>query len=434
MCEIPVLIFIPSLVFLKQNFEIAPLINQCSMELNIIAWNARNLSETITRPGVRGRGLRLIFRINNIISNIRAWQPDIVFLLEAGSDSDEVAAYISSMSVGYSAIHSDVTQDESYIMLVKTGLADIIGRPRMIGTNSNYRQGWFVPVTSGRETYNLVVLHAPSPSHTIDDRLAVIVDVVRQAKALDRANPILLMGDLNIKVAEQADLTRVLTGEGFTFLGPKQPNGSPALTSLRKFTTIALTGGTGAAIDSQPYDQFWEYGGATVGNIDMPAAAARPTASENLITWSSEGIEQVTEYIGGTGMTLRGQNTVDDQDILYQNYTLFRTLYRNINSVGREVRELTGLPFSRWLNASSTIDNYANTLTLNTINGQTSLTMPSADYNKAKGIFSDATFYLGIINSIVSSKTNGGIHLLESIIFEHGLSDHLPIKAALRVS
>ncbi|HYG16360.1 MAG TPA: endonuclease/exonuclease/phosphatase family protein [Bacteroidia bacterium] len=404
------------------------------MDLSIIAWNARNLSETITRPGVRGRGLRLIFRINNIIANIRAWQPDIVFLLEAGSDSDEVAAYISSMSVGYSAIHSNVTQDESYIMLVKNSIASMVGRGQMVGTINNYRQGWFVPISSNRQTYNLVVLHAPSPSHSLNDRLAVIADVVQDAKRIDSANPILLMGDLNIKVAEQADLTRTLTAEGFTFLGPKQANGSPALTSLRKFTTIALTGGTGGAIDSQPYDQFWEFGGVTVGSIDMPAAAARPTASENLITWSSEGIEQVTQYIGGTGMTLRGQKTVDNQDVLYQNYTLFQTLYGNINSFGREVRELTRLPFSSWLSASSTIDAYANTLTLNTVNGQTSITLPASDYNKAKGIFSDATFYLGIINSIVSSKTNGGIHLLESIIFEHGLSDHLPIKAAVRVS
>ncbi len=406
------------------------------MNLNIICWNTRNLSDTIARPGVRGRHLNLDYRINCVITNLGNWKPDIAFLLEAGPDADDIAGRISSRIDGYTAIPSDVTQGESYIMVIKNGLIPNIACS-MVGSTANYRQGWMVRYTDGVETLNMAVLHAPSPSHPIADRLGVINNVAQEAYAIDSANPIFLMGDLNIKSTEFQALSDNLTGINFTFAGPITEQGELIPTSLRRFTTIL--GGSGQEESgSQPYDQFWTRNNPWNLSTTVSHFTINEPETDNIVDWITTGMNDVVSNLQNHGMDLRGSVTVAYGDDLVELFNRHKALNLMLNDVSenRGLRSILDLPVTDWVTASNAVNNFAEGLGLAGITQTTSINLPRQDYNKAKSVLGDFTFYQMLADSMINYKTGGkeGFELLKSSIYEHGISDHLPIGMVISPS
>ena len=404
------------------------------MDLTIVSWNTRNLSNAMARPGVRGRDLELEYRIRSIISNLERWTPDIAFLLEAGPDGDTVASFINSRMPGYQAIASPVTEGESYVMISKSDLSAGFKAASLVGTTEGYRQGWMIPFASGTQQINLVVLHAPSPSHGLDTRLGVIQNVVQETKKADSVNPILFMGDLNIKSDEFARLNTTLTGEAFAFAGPGTVD-APEATSIRKFTTI-LKGSGYEATESQPYDQFWVYKSLPFQSVNIPAIRVLAPETSNQITWISNGMTRTAGATTADWMNLRGTVPVAYTDAVYVLFDMFRALYLMLEETLKYKADaaLLELPLDDWMTAANTVKGFTDPLGLQNITADNTITLERQQYNKVKYVLEEFTFYQVLADSVINYKTGGkiGYELLKTSIYEHGISDHMPV--AIQVS
>ncbi len=173
------------------------------MKIDVLCWNVRNLSNTIARPGVRGRGLLLDFRIQTVAFNIKRMSPHLAFILETGPDGATVADELNALLPHHTVEASNTTEGESYLIVKANKFIRHVQGHALIPTVEGYRAGLLVSLRIATERHprsvrvNIGVLHAPSPGHNIDDRMACIEAVARGIKQPGVTS--FLMGDLNIK-------------------------------------------------------------------------------------------------------------------------------------------------------------------------------------------------------------------------------------------
>ncbi|MEM9547308.1 MAG: endonuclease/exonuclease/phosphatase family protein [Bacteroidota bacterium] len=413
------------------------------MSLSIISWNTRNLSRTIARQGTRGRGLALEHRIKCITQNIIRWNADIVFILEAGPDNAEVASFINDLVTPYhyNAVPSEITAGEGYIMVFKSHLATCFGNFRMVGgTNEYFRKGWMIPIYL-RQGINsifatLVVLHAPSPSFNLTQRIEIINAVVKDAKLKANNLPIILTGDFNIQRDKLDHLDNLLhTQEKFQFDGPKDANGVVVSTSLRKYTTISKGVGFHETSDSQPYDQFWSIGFSGTNEVSIPHFEVSQIVVNHLLNFISEGMEDLANLSKNEpppSPSPLNNYEYDKNCALYGDFKWFETLHAILNREGRTRDQinviLKGIPIKQWLKYINTIHALVEKYNLKGLdNGK--ITLDFAVFLFLKYILDEFVFFMKLADSVINCRTGGiiGCQISQKATFEFSISDHMPI-------
>ncbi len=223
--------------------------------LNVMCWNVRNLSNTIFRQGISGRGATTESRADAVINHIHKSKSDIVFLLETGSDAKKI--FKKKLLHEYEEpIISDVTGDETYVLFMKKTVSSYVLKKELIGDEEvieRFRKAWLVNLGySDKTLVSFCVFHAPSPSHKWDEVSKPIFQNV--IEKLPKNHPVIFCGDLNIKSDKFSSFEKEFMHPlGFVHKGPFDKKRNPKPTSFRLFTTQIKGGGS----DSQPYDQFW---------------------------------------------------------------------------------------------------------------------------------------------------------------------------------
>ncbi len=286
------------------------------MPLKVLCWNVRNLGDKFTRPGARGRGMPVEFRVMySVVRTIEAQEPDVVVLLETGVDAtDLVKPFLDRLDNYSSEVSEPLTPADAYLPPGATpppaGAVDEGAETYTIAWNTNtvelvdstppapaaagpaaappppppaaaaaappaalitlldsgvkeFRKACLVSFRTLSEDItpakklNVVALHAPSSSASVPERLTVITTVVENAKKHLPPGPVppqfLFCGDLNIESADIPKLATALVTAGLTFLGPGGDATSPEETSLRQLKAMVEA----KDFRSNPFDQFW---------------------------------------------------------------------------------------------------------------------------------------------------------------------------------
>lgn len=229
--------------------------------MRILVWNVENFTRQ-PRPNARGIGDQ---RLAIVRATVRASHADLVVLLETGSDGQIVIDDLKANRCVTDGLVTNVTGKddptgqtgkayggETYTILwPSTAPANVA----IVGEQGNYRGGCLI--TTPR--FSVCVLHAPSPSHDIQQRLAAISRCLL-------STPDILCGDLNIKADETGSLTSVMFRAGYTYQGPNKA------TSLRTLENSVLE-----SPESQPYDQAWTKNG---GSLTVTAKVMTPALNK----------------------------------------------------------------------------------------------------------------------------------------------------------
>ncbi len=241
-------------------------------------WNVRNLSRTITRPGVRGLGLPPEERAWALRLTVDHYlRPDLVLLVETGVDSAEILGTLFASD--YWLLVSPVvsTDGETYTALVRkdTNGFWMSEWSALIPGTGTFRQGVvfrqmaMLPMQNAVPVRDFIVLHARATTND-EARLQFIDQLLAAYDALPQplggTPPVVFVGDFNFK----ADLVSAVaeTLPGFQFLGPGTLT-LPLATSVRTWITSLAAQET----LSEPYDLAWARG---LGNTTAIAERIDP--------------------------------------------------------------------------------------------------------------------------------------------------------------
>lgn len=219
--------------------------------MKIMFWNVRNLSDCIVRPGVRGHGLSMEERIRfAVLPTLKRYEPDVFFILETGPDADYAIQVLGEIAYNIDKKLSlgDAAQ-ESCIVGVKKEFN--FSKIKLVGENRGALTGFRKGIEIENGDITLVVLHAPSPSYTLDTRLNVIANII---DIYGKKKNVFFFGDLNIENKDFFGFQQEMNNYGLFFAGPNEN------TSLRSFLTqLALQTKNDFALEPQlnRYDQVW---------------------------------------------------------------------------------------------------------------------------------------------------------------------------------
>ncbi len=395
--------------------------------------------------------------------NIKRWGSDIVFLLETGADAgvNLLPTLKSELFRAYNYLVSPDAGGETYTLLWNPETVRL-NPVALVGNIDGYRQGWALTAqTRAGQTCNLIILHAPATA-SLANRQAVLDNMISEsAKVLRTTLPTFLMGDLNFKSTELPTLNGVMAKYNFTFIGPSNAtNNGPALTSLRKYTTLT----TGGGIDpgSQPYDQFWGLNHGQMAFKTATQGVIPPDAIEKTMLGNvsaSMAYLSVTPNVPGR-LTRQVMQIYADDDLLLKVGQLL--LLREKMQAPRLVEtmdllRIRGVDFFPIVASNDVFYNYIRTQ-LNQVNlalfvagtnwknslrdgtpapvaGPLLVTMPTNQYTAYLTDLTDYLFYLNLAASLFNMESNSGtlgVNMIENIVLEYAISDHYPITMIIQ--
>jgi hypothetical protein len=398
---------------------------------SIMCWNVRNLSDTMTRQGVRGRGVGLARRVKSIALTIKKYAPSITILLETGVDGDYVSDIIENNVPGYKAfVSGDSGGGETYVVVYNPYLIQIKVN-QLIGNVDGYRKAILLGIKIDAIEFVLVSLHAPSPGHDISIRLQVIQDAIKTASALYPKSSIIFCGDLNIKLTEYENFKKAMPAN-FIHAGPFDADGkNPASTSLRKYFN-ALLGNH----ESQPYDQFWTFNcQASKCELITPEVTIDPQKKFiQLITSDLNDNCDITKVAFKPTRSSTTILNIDKTYVIQDLITTFILVKSEIDSYSAQVISLlesTNPDIKKWkdsintLNASLTKQDWYIALT-NT--GAAQITQQN--YNQWKYLLDEFNSSLLVAYNYLDKATGGkkGDSMLLNAVYEYAISDHFPVR------
>ena len=122
------------------------------------------------------------------------------------------------------------------------------------------------------EDCHFFLLHAPSPSHGLDERKNLIKHLLTQVNTIDTEDkPVFFCGDFNFQENHFGELQEVMESNGYTFMGPMSGN---ELVKTTYRTSRKLNDPYAYVVRSQPYDQVWT---KNSGQISTTTWALDPT-------------------------------------------------------------------------------------------------------------------------------------------------------------
>jgi hypothetical protein len=257
-------------------------------DYSVLVWNLENFTN---RPRPNHRAITPK-RLDALWDTLRRDGLDIVVLLETGDDGGDIVQGIvqrdaqRALASGWwgrvspitgpddpLGLHNDQPYGgETYTVLfrgkkIKQGSATLT----LIGpTTSGGRECRQACLISVDGIPLLTALHAPSPSHDLTERLAVIRQCAELAKRRYNAGRLkagVLCGDLNIKSKEFESLEEELEGVGYGFAGPADEDSAPLFTSVRKKLDKIFN----ESVDSESYDQVWRFQGTDLLDVSRVA-------------------------------------------------------------------------------------------------------------------------------------------------------------------
>lgn len=392
-----------------------------------MCWNVRNLTARMQRQGRTGGGIELNERIKFIESFIKNANPDVAILLEPGIDGEDIAGRFQGSSIFYTKV-SRITKDETYIAFIKRNIVlesqKII--PEINKTQEKYRGGWLLQFSDPK--INIVALHAPSPSYSLDTRIDVIGNIANQVPKMDIST--LFVGDFNIQGDDIPVLQNLMHTVGFLQVGIAEP------TSLRTHRTIINT----LDSQSQPYDLVWGRNlrfNKTEATVLHPALTSfnKSIGSEipNLILddLRISLLDFDTRLINENVISTRSGTTIisieEKQHLLKNLDGLVESLKKLLNELD-DVRTVILFPggilqyisyIAIYKEASGRINKYRKALAETNFGAQT--------FRQKMATINTINNLLTVAINFASIARNANHQALALISFEYAISDHLPV-------
>jgi hypothetical protein len=299
--------------------------------INVVVWNVRNLTREYRKGGWDGLsskrrvdrvGYTLQGAFDDKLGSLQDNQGKaggLVLLMETGKDAMEhvVTPLLPWVTKGLPLTNqwqehvSDQTgvyeegkggsQPETYTVLANQKIFDEYPiNLRLMDNQSHHRSGCVV-------TYNnqpfIAVIHAPSPSHNIEVRLAAIKGFAKAVTQIAgvKQNGIVLCGDFNIERENLQALEEELNKVGFELKGPRDAEEDPLATTLKQINSQLQ----GQGHESQPYDLVWEFRGSSqrslivVNSVQLLRPSFNHSSSPRANTAIGEWLaEELSDVIG----------------------------------------------------------------------------------------------------------------------------------------
>jgi hypothetical protein len=425
------------------------------MNLLCMCWNVRNLSENLMRPGVQGRGVPFAVRLHQVASYVGTWKPHLLFILETGPDARSTCKSLNLLLKDWMAVPTAENDDgETCVALIHKSLEKFLQSFGLYGKEvEGYRRSARLLLSFGKKKVCFLVLHPPSPRHSLETRIKVISQYAQEGRedSSHKDYSIVLCGDLNIRAREFSKLAESLGSLGYSHVGPKDPKSKkPVPTSLRKFTTIMITEGD---TESEPYDQVWlrpaGSGAAKVSEcLTFTPDITLPVLRGKFAGWLATHFQNLpSTCIPDFKATRPKEATQETKDIT-------RECIKNYLEHRKRIEKISQYPKWAWnllpeaihattLSAMATIakvDKYliASLPGFHPVNspGVLPANLGRQSYQHVTGILKgiDRSFAMAINLFHAATGGAGGLFVSEANAFEFAISDHQPVSFRIELA